>query len=60
MKAYLFGIHANKLYKCYNLKINKIVESINEKFDETYLLKTRKERRNSNIFEEKENEELKE
>jgi hypothetical protein len=54
------GIHAKKLYKCYNLKINKIVESINEKFDETYLLKTRKERRNSNIFEEKENEELKE
>jgi hypothetical protein len=41
-----------KAYKCYNLRLNKIVESINVKFDETDLLKTRKERRNSNIFEE--------
>jgi hypothetical protein len=35
------------------------VENINVKFDETDLLKTRKERINSNIFEERENEELK-
>jgi hypothetical protein len=35
------------------------VENINVKFDETYLLKTGKERKNSNIFEEDENEEPK-
>ena len=49
----------NKAYKCYNLRINNIVESINVKYDETDLVKTMKERRNSNIFEEHENEELK-
>jgi hypothetical protein len=35
------------------------VEIINVKFDETDLIKTRKERKNSNILEEHENEELK-
>ena len=40
-----------KAYKCYNLILKKIVESINVKFYETDLLKTKKERRNSNIFE---------
>jgi hypothetical protein len=37
----------SKAYKCYNLRLKKIVERINVKFDETNVLKTRKERRNS-------------
>jgi hypothetical protein len=40
-----------KAYKLYNIRLNKIVERINVKVDETNLLKTRKESRNSNIFE---------
>jgi hypothetical protein len=36
-----------KAYKCYNLRLNKIVESINVKVDETNVLMTRKESRNS-------------
>jgi hypothetical protein len=45
-----------KPYKCYNTRLNKIVENINVKVDETDLLKTKKERKNSNIFQEQENE----
>jgi hypothetical protein len=37
----------SKAYKCYNLRLNKIVESINVKVDETNVLKTRKESINS-------------
>jgi hypothetical protein len=36
-----------KAYKCYNLRLNKIVESINVNIDETNVLKTREERKNS-------------
>jgi hypothetical protein len=36
-----------KAYKCYNLIINKILERINVTVDETNVLNTRKERRNS-------------
>jgi hypothetical protein len=41
-----------KSYKCYNIRLNKIAGIINVKFDEKYFLKTKKERINSNIFEE--------
>jgi hypothetical protein len=41
-----------KVYKCYNLRINNILESINVKVYETNLFKTRKESENSRIFEE--------
>jgi hypothetical protein len=34
-----------KAYKCYNLRLNKIVESINVNIDETNVLKTREERK---------------
>jgi hypothetical protein len=50
----------------YNLRLNKIVESINVKVDETNVLKTWKERKNSKVQEpeeqikEEEDEELKE
>jgi hypothetical protein len=37
----------SKAYKCYNLRLNKIVESINVNIDETNVLKTREERKNS-------------
>ena len=33
-----------KAYRCYNLRLNKIVESINVKFDESILLKTKREK----------------
>jgi hypothetical protein len=36
-----------KAYKCYNLRLNKIVESINGKFNGTNVLKTKKESKNS-------------
>jgi hypothetical protein len=36
-----------KAYKCYNLRLKKIVQSINVKVDETNVLKTRKETINS-------------
>ena len=48
-----------KAYKCYNLRLNKIVESINVKVDEMNVLKTKKESENSNIPEELEGVELK-
>jgi hypothetical protein len=41
-----------KAYNCYNIRLNQIVENINVKVYETNLLNTRKERKNSNIFEE--------
>jgi hypothetical protein len=50
------GICKRKAYKLSNLRLNKIVESINVKIDETNLSKKNKERRNSNIFEERESE----
>ena len=49
----------HKAYNSYNLRLKKILEIINVKFDETYLLKTKKEDINSNIFKEQEKEELK-
>ena len=39
-----------KAYICYNLKLNNIVESVNVKIDESSLLKTKKESRNTNIL----------
>jgi hypothetical protein len=52
-KGIFFGYSCKmKVYKCYNIIINKIVESINVKVYETHLLNTRKERENSRIFEE--------
>ena len=36
----------NKAYKCYNLILKRIVESINVKTDESSSIKTKKERRN--------------
>ena len=41
----------NKAYRCYNLGLKKIVESINVKIDESILLKTKKESINPNILE---------
>ena len=38
-------------YICYNLRLNKIVESINVRIDERILLNTEKESRNPNILE---------
>jgi hypothetical protein len=36
-----------KAYKCYNLRLNKIVEIINVNIDEMNVLKTKEERINS-------------
>jgi hypothetical protein len=44
----------SKEYKCYNLRINKVVERINVKIDETNVLKTIEESRNSKEKEAKE------
>jgi len=55
-KGIFFGYSCKrKSYKFYNLRLNKIVENIYVKFDETNLLNTQKERKKSNIFEEWEN-----
>jgi hypothetical protein len=43
----------SKAYKCYNLRLNKIVERINVNIDETNVLKTREERINSKEHEAK-------
>jgi hypothetical protein len=43
-----------KAYKCYNLRLNKIVENINVNIDETNVIKIREERRNSKRQEEEE------
>ena len=40
-----------KAYKCYNFRLDKVIESINVKYDETNLLKT-KEIKHPHIFEE--------
>jgi predicted nucleotidyltransferase len=37
-----------KAYKCYNLRLNKIVESINIKIDEADVPKIKEERKNPN------------
>lgn len=58
-KGILVGYsRTRKKYKCYNLRIKKIVESINTKVDEASLQKNKKESRNSNILEESEVKEL--
>ena len=41
----------NKAYRCYDLRLKRIVESMNVKIDESSLLKSKKERRNPNILE---------
>ena len=41
----------SKTYRCYNLRLKRIVESINVKIDESIFLKTKKESRNPYILE---------
>jgi hypothetical protein len=48
----------SKAYKCYNLRLNKIVESINVKFDESRLLKTKRENKKPYMLDDKMNVEL--
>jgi hypothetical protein len=58
-KGILVGYSSkSKVYKCYNMRLKKIVESINVRIDEADVLKIKEERKNSNEQEEKE--ELKE
>ena len=47
-----------KAYRCYNLRLDKIVESINVKFDESSLLKTKREKKKPYIPNDKINIEL--
>ena len=49
----------SKAYRCYNLILKRIVESINVKIDESSFLKTKKERRNLDILEDQIDIELK-
>ena len=35
MKAYLLGIHPRDTYKCYNLRLGKVVETIKVNIDES-------------------------
>ena len=49
----------NNACRCYNLKIKKIVESINVKIDESILLKTKKEIKNPDILKDQKDIELK-
>ena len=59
-KGILVGYSSmRKAYKCYNLRLNKIVESINVKVDEASLQKLKKESRNQDIEDESDIEELK-
>ena len=47
-KGILVGYSSKQnAYKCYNQRLNKIVQSININIDETNVLKTREETRNS-------------
>ena len=48
----------SKAYRCYNLRMNKIVESINVKFHENSMLKTNKEIKKTDMLDEKMNVEL--
>jgi hypothetical protein len=48
----------SKAYKCYNIRLNNIVESINVNIDEKDVSKIKEERKNSKEWEEEE--ELKE
>ena len=48
----------SKAYRCYNLELKKIVESINVKFDKRSLLKTKKEKKNPYMLDDKMNIEL--
>ena len=48
-----------KTYRCYNLILKKIMESINVKVDESSLLKTKKERKNPYVLEDQIDIELK-
>ena len=48
-----------KAYRCYNLRLKRIVERIDVKIDESNLLKTKKERKNLNILEDQIDIELK-
>jgi hypothetical protein len=58
-KGILVGYSSKrKAYKCYNLRLNRIVESINVNIHETNVVETREERRNSK--EKEAEEELKE
>ena len=48
----------SKAYRCYNLILNKIVESINVKFDESVLIKTKRENKKPYMLDDKMNVEL--
>ena len=59
MKAYLLDSCNSKSYKCCNLILKRVVESINVKIDQSGLLKTKKERKNIDILEDQIDIELK-
>ena len=45
----------SKAYICYNLRLNKIVERINVKFDESSLLKTKRAKKKPDMLDDKMN-----
>jgi hypothetical protein len=43
--------YSRKAYKCYNFRLNKIVEAIDVKFDESSILKSKSKQKNHQIYE---------
>ena len=48
----------SKAYRCYNPRLKRIVESIDAKFDESNLLKTKREKKKLDMLDDKMNVEL--
>ena len=61
-KEYLLVTSTRKAYKCYNIRLNKVVESINVTIDETSIPESKKEENQSmeQLFEEEDEKEVEE